>query len=160
MMSDYLRYGLSISRKNGLFLAAFLTVFFLAMRALGLAHEYYLRVFNALILILLIGRGILSYRSKLEDKHYGTFFDLYRISLRTAFIGVALFSVFLAIYLDQIDPAFMQEIQEVESPVPFMSPVMAAGIVFIEGFGSSLIFSYLVIQFLKKPTVEFNTEKA
>lgn len=160
MMSDYLRFGKPISKRNGLLLTGFLILFFLAMRALGLAHEYYLRVFNAVILMLVIGLSILRYRSSLKEERYGSFFDLYKLALRTSFIGVATFSVFLAFYLDLIDPTFMMEIQEQESPGPYMSPISAAGIVFIEGFGSSFIFSYLVIQLLKKPTVQFESQEA
>lgn len=160
MMSDYLRFGKPISTKNGLLLALFLSTFFLAMRGLGLAHEYYLRVFNAIILMMIIAHSILRYRGQLEIEQYGSFFNLYKIALRTAFIGISIFSVFLAFYLDLLDPAFMQEIKDLESPGPYMSPITAAGIVFIEGFGSSFVFSYLTIQLLKKPTVELKSSEA
>lgn len=160
MMSDYLKYGKSISKNKGLFLAAFLILFFLSMRSLGMAHEYYLRVFNAVIMMIVIGVGILRYRSKLEDEHYGSFFDLYKIALRTSFFGISIFTVFLALYLDIIDPAFMMEIKQEESVSPYMSPITAAGIVLIEGLGSSLVFSYLVIQLFKKPSIEFEGQKA
>jgi hypothetical protein len=46
----------------------------------------------------------------------------------------------------------MQELEQLESPVPYLSPVMASAIVFIEGMGSALVFSYLLIQLMKKPS--------
>ena len=48
----------------------------------------------------------------------------------------------------------MNELRTMESASPYLSPVSAAGIVFIEGFGSAFIISYMAIQLLKKPTVE------
>ncbi len=151
-MSNYSMHGLRVSRNMGLMLGGFLLLFFLSMRGLGLAHEYYLRVFNAVIMLIIMGLGIKQYRAYLDEENYGSFFDLYKICLRIAFIGIASFSVFLVIYLDIIDPVFMQELEQLESPVPYLSPVMASAIVFIEGMGSALVFSYLLIQLMKKPS--------
>tara|TARA_R110002050_G_scaffold43127_3_gene103630 strand:- start:2342 stop:2824 length:483 start_codon:yes stop_codon:yes gene_type:complete len=159
-MDQFNQHGLRISRKNGLFLASFLIAYFLIMRVLGLGHEYYLRLFNGLILILMMRQGIIAYRRFLEEEKYGSSFDFFRLNLRTAFIGIAVFTVFLAIYLDIIDPAFMAELKEQENANPFLSPVSAAGIVFIEGLGSAFVLSYLVVQAMKKRTIELQKQSA
>ncbi len=153
-MDNFKRYGLRISRNYGIALGLFLTAYFLVMRLVGLGHEYYLRVFNALILFMVIHQVITKYRNSMQEERYGTFIEHFKVAMRTAFIGIASFSVFLALYLDLMDPTFMGEIAEMESASPFISPVSAAGIVFIEGFGSAFVISYMAIQLLKKPTVE------
>lgn len=155
-MDNFKKHGLRISRNYGIALGLFLSAFFLVMRLAGLGHEYYLRVFNALILFMVIHQVITKYRNTLEEEQYGTFLDHFKLSIRTAFIGIASFSVFLALYLDLLDPAFMQELIDLESASPFLSPVTAAGIVFIEGLGSAVVLSYIAIQFRKKPTVELS----
>jgi len=157
-MDHFKQHGLRISRNNGLLLAALFITYFLIMRSLGLAHIYYLRAINALFLLLMMRQGISAYRKKITDEKYGTFFDLFKLSMRTAFIGLAIFSVFLAVYLDALDPAFMSEIATMESTSPFLSPVSVVGIVFIEGIGSAFVLSYLLIQAMKKRTVELGSE--
>lgn len=159
-MSSFSLHGLRISKRIGISLAALLIIFFLSMQGLGLAHEYYLRVLNALIMLPAMAWGIIQYRKYLDQENYGSFFDLYKICLRIAFIGISLFSVFLLVYLDFIDPDFMQSIAKLESPIPYLSPVMATAIVFFEGMGSALVFSYLIIQLFKKPSGVLKAEKA
>ena len=153
-MDNFKKHGLRISRNYGIALGLFLSGFFLVMRLVGLGHEYYLRVFNALILFMVIHQVITKYRNYLEFEQYGTFIEHFKLAMRTAFIGIASFSVFLALYLDLLDPMFMNELRTMESASPYLSPVSAAGIDFIEGFGSAFIISYMAIQLLKKPTVE------
>jgi len=157
-MNHFKEHGLRISRKNGLLLGALLIAYFLIMRAVGLGHNYYLRAFNAVLVIFMMYQGIKSYRQFLESEKYGTFFELFKLTMRTAFIGISVFSVFLAIYLDLIDSAFMSEIAIMEGTSPYLSPVSVVGIVFIEGLGSAFVLSYLLIQATKKKTVELGPE--
>ncbi len=156
-MEDLKIQGFRISRNYGIALGVFLSAYFLVMRLVGLGHEYYLRVFNALILFMVIHQVITKYRKSMNHERYGSFIEHFKIAMRTAFIGIASFSVFLALYLDVIDPVFMQELRDMESASPFLSPVSAAGIVFIEGLGSSFVISYMALQLLKKPTIEMKT---
>jgi len=114
---------------------------------------YWLRAFNAIILFLTLKTAISEYK-KISGEGYEEFFNYFKISMRTALIGIAGFAVFVAIYLDQIDPVFMEEVRTVENLSPYLTPVTAAGIVFIEGFGSSFLCSYLAIQLLKRSTIE------
>lgn len=159
-MDHFKEHGLRISRKNGLLLGALLIAYFLLMKAFGLGHNYYLRAFNAVLVLLMMQQGIKAYRQFLESEKYGTFFELFKLTMRTAFIGISVFSVFLAVYLDILDPNFMAEIATMESTSPFLSPVSVVGIVFIEGLGSAFVLSYLLIQAMKKKTVELGPESS
>ncbi len=157
-MDLFKEHGLRISRKNGLLLGVLLIAYFLLMKVIGLGHNYYLRAFNAVLVLLMMQQGVKAYRQNLESEKYGTFFELFKLTMRTAFIGISIFSVFLAFYLDLLNPAFMAEIKTMESTSPYLSPVSVVGIVFIEGFGSAFVLSYLLIQAVKKRTVELKPE--
>lgn len=74
-MDNFKKHGLRISRNYGIALALFLSGFFLVMRLVGLGHEYYLRVFNALILFMVIRQVITKYRNTLKYEENGTFLE-------------------------------------------------------------------------------------
>lgn len=153
-MSRFDKYWRKIPNKYGIILMAALIGYFLIMRLLGVGHEYWLRVFNAVILFFCIRGAIKAYKVRTSARFYEEFFDFFKIGMRTGFIGIAGFTAFVAIYLDVIDPVFMTEVRELETLSPYLTPVTAAGIIFIEGFGSSFICSYLAIQIMKRSTVE------
>lgn len=153
-MSDFDKYWRKIPNRYGVLLAAALVGYFLLMRALGLGHVYWLRALNALILFFTVRAAILNYRRESTENMYDDFFNFFKIGMRTAFIGIAAFAVFIAIYLDILDPNFLNEVRQVEKLSPYLTPVTAAGIVFIEGFGSAFVCTYLVIQISKRKTVE------
>ena len=156
-MDYFKQYGLRLSKLYGIALGLFLTAYFLSLRVLGLGHEYYLRVFLAFILFGVIYQVIRKFQAQFEAEKYGNFITYYRVAMRTAFIGIASFSVFLALYLDILDPAFMTEIKMLESGSPYLSPVSIASMVFIEGLGSAFVICYTAIQLLKKPCTEMIT---
>lgn len=153
-MSKFDEYWRKIPNRYGLLLMGALIGFFLLMIALGLGHNYWLRSLNALILFFTLRGAILKYRKESKENMYEDFFNFFKVAMRTAFVGIAGFTVFVAIYLDLIDPAFMEEVRQIEKISPYLTPITAAGIVFIEGFGSAFVCTYLVIQITKQKTVE------
>jgi hypothetical protein len=152
-MSKFDQQWRKIPNRYGLILMGSLIGYFLLMRATGLGHEYWLRAFNAVILYSILMTAIKEYKKRSGDA-YSEFFNYFKISMRTALIGIAGFAIFVAIYLDVLDPIFLEEVRTVEKISPYLTPVTAAGIVFIEGFGSAFLCSYLAIQYLKRTTVE------
>jgi hypothetical protein len=148
----------SIPRKYGLLLFALFTGFFLLMRAAGLAHVYWLRSLNVVWLLLGVFAAVKAYKKAYAVNVFDNFFDYFSVAMRTAFIGIGLFSIALAIYLDLLDPAFMAELQEYESFGGLVSPVSASALIFIEGMASAFICSYISIQLLKTRMVEKPTE--
>jgi zinc transporter ZupT len=153
-MSNFDKQWRKIPTRYGLGLMGALIGYFLLMNATGFGHDYWLRALNALILFSIVRGAIKAYKDSSDADYYNDFFNFFKIGMRTALLGVAGFAVFVALYLDVIDPAFLVEVQTQEKISPYLTPVTAAGIVFIEGFGSAFICSYLVIQILKKSTVE------
>jgi len=153
-MSTFDKYWRKIPNRYGYILFALLTVYFLAMRFAGLGHVYWLRATNLVIVFFIIRASILNYKKNSDASYYESFFDFFKIAIRTAFIGIGLFAIFMALYLDQVDLAFMEEIRTVEKISPYISPVSAAFLIFIEGMGSAFVCSYLAIQILKNRTVD------
>lgn len=143
-----------IPKRMGLGLGLSLIAYFMLMHLIGQEHNYWLRVVNAFILFAFVRSSIKIYQSRLREEKYDFFINFFKIAMRTAFIGIGIFTLFVAIYLDQINPVFMEELRTLEQLSPGLTPIQAAGIVFIEGFGSAFLVSYISIQLLKKKTVE------
>jgi hypothetical protein len=143
----------SVSTKYGLLLFGAFSVYFLLMRFAGLGHEYWLRGLNIIWLLLAIFGTIRALKNKQGSlaENFATYF---RGAIRTSFIGIGLFAIILAVYLDLIDPSFMAELQEYESFGGLISPISVSFLIFFEGMCSSLICSYIVIQLMKRKTVE------
>lgn len=153
-MSTFQEQNKTVPRKYGLILFAVFTTFFLLMRAVGLGHVYWLRALNIVILLLVILGAIRSYKAHSDANVFEDFFDFFKIAMRTALIGIGLFALALALYLDLIDKAFMAELQAQESFGGLISPVSVSFLIFFEGMGSAFLCSYVAIQLLKTRTVE------
>lgn len=134
-----------------------LTAFFLIMRLVGLAEIYWLRAFNFVIVLIFLRNSIVSYKHESNTTYYDDFTDMFRIGVRTSFIGIGLFAVFLALYIDQIDKPFMASLAVKESFGGQITAVSAAFIVFVEGMVSALAGSFVLIQLFKAKTVEAHT---
>lgn len=156
-MSSFDKLSRTIPTKNGLFMFGGLTAFFLIMRLVGLAEIYWLRAFNFVIVLIFLRNAIVSYKNESNTTYYDDFTDMFRIGVRTSFIGIGLFAVFLALYLDQIDKPFMASLAVKESFGGQITAVSAAFIVFVEGMVSALAGSFVLIQLFKAKTVEAHT---
>lgn len=153
-MSNFDRAWRKIPNRYGIILMLSLIAYFLLMRVSGLGHVYWLRAFNALILFGVLWVSIKGYKNQSDASPYDDFFNFFKIGMRTALIGIAGFAVFIAIYMDLLDPAFLEEVRQQEDLSPYLTPITAAGIVFIEGFVSAFLCSFIAIQMLKRRTVE------
>lgn len=143
-----------IPTRHGIALFVLLTAYFLIMRLLGLAHIYWLRTLNIFILFFVVRSAILTYRSRSQASYYDDFKEYFQIGARTSFIGAALFAIFIALYLDQFDPAFFEEMKRAENTAPYITPVSASALIFIEGLVSGMTISFVLVQYIKNRTVE------
>lgn len=145
---------------HGLILFGALAGFFLLMRALDLAHIFYLRSLNIVWVIIVVWSVIKAYRKMAGASYYEDFFDYFTMAFRTGLVGIGLFAAFLAIYLDQLDPAFMERLEELEDAGGVMSPVIAAFTIMLEGLASVIIVAFSIIQLQKSRTVEHPERKS
>ena len=144
----------SIPRNFGFLLFGLLLAYFLLAKLFGFAEVYWLRGLNLLITFFVIRAAIMRYRKQSNSNLYDQYFEFFWVGLRTAMWGVVLFSGLLALYLDQVEPAFMTQIAEGAPSGDFFTPVTAAGLVFIEGMSSSVACTLIILQVLKSHTVE------
>ena len=154
-MSTFAKYARGISIRYGLILFGCLTLFFLLMRLLNLAHIFELRALNFVFVFILLRAAVHSYHRKADVSYYEDFIDFFKVGMLTAAIGIVSFAAFMAIYIDQIDPAFMDMLNEYEAnPIGIVSPVVAAFAIILEGMASAIICALIVIQWKKRRTVE------
>lgn len=158
-MSTFNKFWRTIPVRNGLFMFLALVAFFLLMRAINLAGIHWLRALNVVFVFIFIRNAITSYHKKAGASYYDDFVDFFWIGTRTSLMGIALFSAFVAIYLDQFDTAFMKQLEVEDSFGGQITPVSAGVIVFIEGMASALICTFVYIQLTKSRTVEGPTEE-
>lgn len=156
-MNYFDRQWRKIPNKYGVGFGLALIGYFMLMHLIGQEHNYWLRAFNAVILFAFVFKSIRVYQKGLKNETYDSFINFFKIAMRTAFIGISLFTVYIALYLDIINPVFMEELRTLERLSPNLTPIQAAGIVFIEGFGSAFLVSYISIQLLKKRSFESST---
>ncbi|MGK7389236.1 MAG: DUF4199 domain-containing protein [Candidatus Cyclobacteriaceae bacterium M2_1C_046] len=149
-MPQTLKKDIKIERvavKYGTITAVGFIAFFILMRLLGLAQILELRSLNFLILFAGIFLAIRYESMKNPDFAY---FTGLATGIATAGISLIIFCVFLAIYLDLIDPAFMQQIKEHEMFGHLLNPYIASVAILFEGALSGVLISFILMQYFKK----------
>jgi hypothetical protein len=127
-----------------------LVAYFLIMKAIGLEHNLELRAFNLIIMGIGVFFSIKSIKEKNEDFDY---FKGIGTGMLTALSSSLAFAIFIFIYLIS-NPAFMQEIKEVEPFGNYLNAFLISFIIIMEGTGSGFFLSYGVMQWYKKKTPE------
>lgn len=133
-----------IALKYGLMMFGCFTLYFLVMQALELSDNYYFRVFNILIHVVVIGFAISAYK-----KHYPKDFNYMSgvsVGVLTSLTGVIPFAIFILVFLFK-SPDLMEALTvKADSLAPYMNPFTAALVVLVEGLAVSLIGSYTIMR--------------
>lgn len=138
-----------IAIKYGLIMLAGFVVFFLIMRMAGLAENTYLRVFNGVIHLTMMGLAIHSYRSW-KPETVNNYVSGVAMSFYTSAFGVAGFGLFMMIFLS-FDAELMAA---VNAQVPLhtsktgFNPITAGAMVIAEGIAITLIGSYIMTRII------------
>jgi hypothetical protein len=95
--------------KYSVFMALALIVYFLIINKIGYGAKSYLSLFNAVI----VGIGIFFV---IRDVHKNTikfkYLDGFVAGIKSGFVATLIFTVFMAIYLFEIDPALAQQLKK------------------------------------------------
>lgn len=139
-----------ITESYGLGIAATLIVYFLLMRAIGLAHHVELRLLNLVIL----GVGIYFALRKFKDTHDGqlNYFRGLITGVTTAAIGSMAFALFLFIYM-KIDESMMRAVIEQDRMGRYLNAYMAAFVVALEGVFSGLLMTFVLLNWVNTDDV-------
>lgn len=134
--------------KYGLITTAGLIAYFLLMKLAGLVQIVELRMLNLFILIAGVGFAIREYKRSGEDEM--DYLQGFGIGMLTTAVSVITFALFIFIYLNFLDPAFMETIRQEEAFGQYLNPYIAAVAIFFEGMGSGLILSFIIMQYMKR----------
>lgn len=127
-------------------IAASLIAYFFIMEALGLIHNFNLRLFNLVI----IATGI--YLCIRHLKKYSPSFNYIRglgAGVMTSLFNALLFSIFICIYLFS-NPDFMAEVKAVEPQGMYLNEFSVAFLLFIELTAAGALVAFVSMQWLKK----------
>lgn len=134
-----------IPESYGLRLAAGLILYFILMKALGLAHHVELRLLNLVILIAGIYFALKKFKTTHQD--HLNYFRALITGVATAAVGSLIFALFLFFYM-KVDSAMMQSIIDGEPMGRYLNPYMASFIVALEGVFSGLLVTFVLINYV------------
>lgn len=141
--------------KYGSIIAILLIAFFLLMKLSGLAHIYELRVLNFFILAFGVWHAIRHMKNHNEGFSY---FKGIGTGFFTSAFSLLLFSIFVFIYTNIIDPAFMVHLQANAPYGEYLNPYIASFVIFFEGTISGVIVSFAMMQYFKVSHMKGDTK--
>ncbi len=134
------------AEKFGLFAALGLIALFFIMKVLGVLHVIELRVLNFFVLAVGVVMALRSFKEQKPQSF--TYLKGLGLGVLTAIIGSVIFALFVFVYTNFLDPAFMQAMVENEPFGQYLNPYIAAVAVAVEGIASGLILSFIVMNYM------------
>jgi hypothetical protein len=134
-----------IPENYGLRIATSLILFFLFMKLIGFGHHAELRLLNLVIITVGIYLALKKFKSTHSD-HLNYFRGLV-MGVATGGIASLIFGAFLFVYM-KLDASMMQSIIENEPMGRYLNPYMASFIVVLEGFFSSLLVTFVLLNWV------------
>ena len=134
------------AEKYGLITAIGLIALFFLMKLIGVVHVIELRALNFFVL----ATGVimaLRYFSKTKPESF-TYLKGLGLGVLTAIIASVSFGLFVFIYTNFIDPAFMQSIVENEPFGQYLNPYIVGVAVAVEGIASGLILAFIIMNYM------------
>lgn len=131
---------------NALLIYSFIIVFFLLMKILGLDNVSELRFINFLFVLWGINRAI---KTNINYNNENSYFNNFYIGIITSVIGVGLTIFGLIIYVSFIEANFMVVLENSSFWGNKLSLIMVVFALAIEGIASSVICSFILMQYYK-----------
>ncbi len=125
--------------------------FFFVMKVFGLDNIVELRALNFIFVFFGVNKAIKLNIINNGEVDYLSNFSLGILTAVTALIMVILS---LVIYLDFIDPGFLEVMQQVRVWGAQIDVLMVAFGIAVEGFASSVIISFILMQYWKRRFVD------
>ena len=139
---------LSLPIRFGLVTSAVLIAYFLILRAFSLHENPWLRLANGVFMCLGIYFAIKTYKSISGDEF--SYINGTKTALITGFIATVIFTVFMAIYMYQIDSEFAAGILKTWGLEYELGTFMLLLTILIMGFATTLVLTLAFMQLLKK----------
>lgn len=150
-------YIINIANWCGILLFVCLTAFFLTMKAFGL-HQ--ILAFRFLNFIFMAGALLVAYLSYMKKFGYKgiRFLTGIKMGIHINLLGIFLFALFMFGYL-YFDTEFMRYIKENGEFGEYLTPIRAAGGVFMEGFATGAILTFSLMLLFKDEGFNPNLQK-
>ncbi len=129
----------------GLKIAGGLTAYFIIMNVISLGNHVELRLLNLFILAAGIFFGLRKFKNTHED--HLNYFRALITGVAIGSVGTALFGLVLFIYMS-VSPSFMEMLQKEEQMGLHLNPYIASFIVVLEGVFSSLLVTFVLINWV------------
>lgn len=131
--------------------------FFFVMKIFGLDDIVQLRALNFIFVFFGINKAIKLNIINNGEVDYLSNFSLAILTAVTALIMVILS---LVIYLDFIDPGFLEVMEQVRVWGAQINVLMVAFGIAVEGFASSVIISFILMQYWKRRSIDLIDRKS
>lgn len=139
MYKVYSAYGIGI--------AIVLIAYFLILKLAGL-HQYpVLSIFNGIIFAVGIYMALSKYRKSVDEVQYEKGFQ---VGLFTGGVAAILFTIFMAVYMYQLDSEFSHNIMQGWDIESDLGTFMLLVTILIMGIVTSLILTFSYMQLFKK----------
>lgn len=136
-----------IIQSNALLLFLTIVGYFFIMKLVGLEDQTGLRLLNFAFVFFFVNRAIKQNMQQRDDYSYLS--NLF-LGVTVSGISVVLTIICLAFYVNNIDPTFLIIMSESQVWGPNISPWMAVIGTGMEGFASSVICSFILMQYWKR----------
>ncbi|MBV1888467.1 MAG: hypothetical protein KUG51_04180 [Urechidicola sp.] len=123
-----------------------IVLFFFIMKMLRLEHVTELRLLNFIFVFWGVNSAI---KKNLTANGNSAYLSNLFLGFFTSFMSVILISLSLAIYLFYIDPSFIKVLEQSTLWGQTLSPPLMSFAIMIEGVASSMICTFIVMQYWK-----------
>lgn len=127
-----------------------IVLFFLLMKLLGLESITELRMLNFVFVFWAVNSAI---KKNIHENQNGIYFQNLFVGFFTSLIAVLFLVISLAVYLFYIDPTFIHVLENSTLWGDTLTPPLIAFAIFIEGIASSMICTFIVMQYWKNKKV-------
>lgn len=128
--------------KNGLLIFGLVGVYFIILELLGLTNNVFLKFINFAFVLIGVNNTLKS-----ASKAGASYLKKLVAGVATVFIGILLSAIALLIYLNVNDSTDLTAYAV--TLIPAGTNMEFAGIIFVEGFTSSLMIVFIMLQYYK-----------
>ncbi len=136
----------STALRYGLITAAGLIILFFVMKVLGWVHTIELRALNVFVLAGGVIMALKAFKGVKPDTF--TYLKGLGLGVLTGIWASIVFALFVFVYTNFIDPAFMQSIIENEPFGQYLNAYIAAVAVAVEGIASGMIVAFITMNYM------------
>ncbi|MDV3307941.1 MAG: DUF4199 domain-containing protein [Cyclobacteriaceae bacterium] len=143
--------------RYGLIMTAGLIIFFLIMKVAGLTHVTELRVLNFFIVLPVLYFAFKHFRERDINKQFN-YLQAFVFGFVTSTIGTILFTIFIFLYIQFIDPGLMETVRQKAPLGEYLNPYLVSCALVAEGALSGALATFMIINVKNANQIEGQLE--